>query len=118
MSVDDAQPSLRYRLVQRRIRPPRAVTVICEEGDWRSDAMRMLECYSRTWGGDGNGLVACTADWDIAEPAWKLLASFDADHWIVFVRNRRALKMADPAAYDKLLAADVKAWRKSPDLLV
>jgi hypothetical protein len=112
MSIQDAQPSLRYRLVQRRIRPPRALTVICAEGDWQSDALRMMECYSRTWGGDANGLVACSADWVIAEPAWKLLRSLDADHWAVFVRNRRALRMADPVAYERLLASDIKAWRK------
>lgn len=67
-----AEP-LRYRPVARSIRPPRAVTFVCTQDDWRSDVMRMIECYSRTWGGDGNGLVACSDDGDVAEPFWPLL---------------------------------------------
>jgi hypothetical protein len=44
---------LTYRRMQRSVRPARALTLLCSDGGWRSDALRMLECYSRTWGGDG-----------------------------------------------------------------
>ena len=57
---------VRYRATQSSLRPPRAVTLLSSDGDWRADALRMLECYSRTWGGDGNGLVACSGTWEIA----------------------------------------------------
>lgn len=67
--IDTPEP-LRYRLVQRSVRPPRAATFVCAEGDRRAYVLRMMECYSRTWGGDGNGLVASSSTWDIAEPFW------------------------------------------------
>jgi hypothetical protein len=107
--IDVLEP-LRYRLVQRSIRPPRAATIVCAEGDWRADLLRMMECYSRTWGGDGNGLVACSSSWDIAEPFWPLLRALDADHWAVFHRTRRGLRMSNPVAYEAQLAADISAW--------
>jgi len=99
-----------YRGVSRNLRPPRAMTLIGSSGDWRADALRMMECYSRTWGGDGNGLVACSNDWEIAEPFWSLLTAFDADHWAVFRRTRRGLQMADPVAYQATLDAEVASW--------
>lgn len=109
-AMTDSSEMVRYRLVQRSIRPPRAATIVCAEGDWRTDLLRMMECYSRTWGGDGNGLVASSSTWDIAEPFWPLLTVLDPDHWAVFHRTRRGLRMSDPAAYEAQLAADVSAW--------
>jgi hypothetical protein len=108
--MSDDPSLLRYRLVQRSVRPPRAATIVCAEGDWRADLLRMMECYSRTWGGDGNGLVACSNSWDIAEAFWPLLTALDADHWAVFYRTRRGLRMSDPATYEAKLAADISAW--------
>jgi hypothetical protein len=58
--MSDTPSSLRYRLVQRSLRPPRAATIVCAKGDWRADLLRMMECYSRTWGGNGNALPART----------------------------------------------------------
>jgi hypothetical protein len=68
----------------------------------------MLECYSRTWGGDGNGLIACTATWEIADPFWRLAEALDADHWALFTRTARGLQMSDPASYSERLAEQVK----------
>jgi hypothetical protein len=103
----NAPAQLQYRMTQRSVRPPRALTLICSDGDWRSDVLRMMECYSRTWGGDGNGLAACSDSGEIAEPFWPLLCAFDADHWLYFQRTRRGLRLADPPAYDALLAGDI-----------
>jgi len=72
--------------------------------------MRMMECLSHTWGGDGNGLVACSPTWEMSEPFWILLKAFDADHWAVFQRTLRGLQMADPAAYEAVLARYVADW--------
>jgi hypothetical protein len=58
--MSDTPSSLRYRLVQRSLRPPRAATIVCAKRDWRADLLRMMECYSRTWGGNGNALPART----------------------------------------------------------
>jgi hypothetical protein len=66
----------------------------------------MLECHARTWGGDGNGLVACTPD----EPFWPLLAALDADQWVCFARTALGLRMSDPAAFEEYVAARAKGW--------
>jgi hypothetical protein len=107
--IESPEP-LRYGFVQRSVRPPRAATFVCADGDWRADLLRMMECYSRTWGGDGNGLVASSSSWAIAESFWPLLTALDPDHWAVFHRTRRGLRMSDPAAYEALLSADAAAW--------
>lgn len=70
----------------------------------------MMECYSRTWGGDGNGLIATSSSWEVAEPFWRLLREFDPDHWAVFRRTPRGLRMSDPAAYESQLAIHLSDW--------
>jgi hypothetical protein len=103
----EVQAQLQHPLTQHSVRPPRAVTLICPDDGWRADALRMLECYSRTWGGDGNGLTACSDTGEIPEPFWALLRALDPDHWVYFQRTRRGLRLADPATYQELLARDV-----------
>ncbi|MEZ0107894.1 hypothetical protein ABH920_001886 [Catenulispora sp. EB89] len=107
--TDTAEP-VTYQTVLTSVRPPRAVTLICSEGDWHADALRMLECYARTWGGDGNGLVAWASDGQILEAFWPLLAALDADQWVGFARTPLGLRMSDPAAYEQYIAAQAKGW--------
>ena len=111
--MTDSSVSMRYRLVQRSVRPPRAVTFVCTEGDWRADIHHMLACYSRTWGGDGSGLVASSSTWDVAEPFWSLLTELDPDHWAIFRRTHRGLRISDPAAYEVQLSTDATAWARA-----
>lgn len=101
---------LQFRLTQQSVRPPRVVTLVRCDGDWRVDMLRMMECYSTTWGGDGNGLAACSGSWDLAELFWPLLRAFDPDHWDYFQRTRRGLQLSDPGAYEALLAADITKY--------
>jgi hypothetical protein len=103
----EVQAQLRHPLTQHSVRPPRAVTLISSDGDWRADALRMLECYSRTSGGDGNGLAACSRNWEVPEPFWALLRALDPDHWAYFQRTRRGLRLADRATYKELLTRDL-----------
>jgi hypothetical protein len=105
-----ASDQLQYRQVVRSLRPPRAVTLLCSEGDWRADVLRMMECYSLTWGGDGNGLAAVSSTGALGDGFWPLLTAFDADHWAVFHRTRRGLRISDPHAYETLLEKDVANW--------
>ncbi|WP_406129039.1 hypothetical protein OHQ89_46320 [Streptomyces canus] len=112
----EANAGLGYRLVQRSVRPPRAVTLVCSGGDWRADVLRLVECYARTWGGDGHALIACTPTWGIAEPFWRLAEAFDADHWAVFARTGRGLQMSDPQAYEAQLASIVERWARDNDV--
>jgi len=114
--MGEANAGLGYRLVQRSVRPPRAVTLVCSGGDWRADVLRMVECYARTWGGDGHGLITCTPAWEIAEPFWRLVEAFDADHWAVFARTGRGLQMSDPQAYETQLASIVERWARENDV--
>jgi hypothetical protein len=102
-----AMAELQFRLTQQSVRPPRAVTLVRSDDAWHIDMLRMMECYSRTWGGDGNGLAACSGSWEMAEPFWRLLGALDPDHWDFFQRTRRGLQLSDPGAYDALLAADI-----------
>jgi hypothetical protein len=106
-SMVKAEAELRHPLTQHGVRPPRAVTLVSSDDRWRADAMRMLECYSRTWGGDGNGLAACSDAGEVLEPFWALLRTLDPDHWTYFQRTRRGLRMDSPSEYQELLDRDV-----------
>ena len=86
------------------------MALVCSHGDWRADVLRIVECYARTWGGDGHGLISCNSEWGIAEPFWRLAEAFDADHWAAFARTGRGLQLKDPLAYETQLAAIVKKW--------
>ncbi|MEY9934169.1 hypothetical protein ABH926_008833 [Catenulispora sp. GP43] len=105
-----AAEQVTYQTVLISVRPPRAVTLICSEGGWHADALRMLECYARTWGGDANGLAACTPNGKIPEPFWPLLAALDADQWVCFARTPLGLRMSDPTAYEKYIVSRAKDW--------
>ncbi len=105
--MTEPSKDLRYRAVLRSVRPGRAVTLVCADEGWETDVLRLLECHSRTWGGDGNGIVPCSRGWTIPETFWPLVGVFDADFWTCFQTNRRAIQMADPARYKEMVDADV-----------
>lgn len=73
----------------------------------------MLGCYSRTWGGDGNGLVACSSSFEVHEYFWPLLTAFDPDQWSIFQRTLRGIKLADPEKYAAMIDADVRRFSES-----
>lgn len=102
--VEQAQP-FQHRSLTRSVRPRRAVTLVCAEGDWRPSILRTLEGYSRTWGGDANGLIACSPAGAIGEANWPLLRSFDADQIVAYVPTLLGLRMSDPAAYEAEVSA-------------
>lgn len=104
---------LSYRSLTSSVRPRRALTVIGSEGDWRARVRRMLECYSRTWGGDGNGLVAYTGEIEIPGAFWPLLRCFDADQWVAFSDTLLGLRMSDPEAYEAEVQPAVRRWSET-----
>lgn len=105
--------ALNYRSLTSSVRPRRALTVIRSEGNWRARVRRMLECYSRTWGGDGNGLVAYTGEVEIPAAFWPLLRAFDADQWVAFSDTLLGLRMSDPEAYEAQLQNAVGRWSEN-----
>lgn len=105
--------TLRHRSLYSTVRPRRAVTLIAAEGDWRARVQRMLECYSRTWGGDGDGLVAYSAGVEISAAFWPLLRAFDADQWVAFSDTLLGLRMSDPQAYEAQMRRSVQQWSQT-----
>jgi hypothetical protein len=104
--------SLEYREIMRSVRPPRAMTLIPTGRGWQKSALRMMECYSRTWGGDANGLAPLPTTDEIPDPVWSLWRAFDADHWNVFWQTRRSLRLSEPKVYQKLLTQELANWVK------
>jgi hypothetical protein len=111
--MSEQAEAVHYRSLYSSVRPRRAVTLIDSDGDWHARAQRMLECYSRTWGGDGNGLVAYSDDVKISEVFWPLLRAFDADQWVVFSDTLLGLRMSNPEAYEAQVHASVQQWSQT-----
>ena len=108
--MSEQSEALHYRSLYSSVRPRRAVTLIDSKGDWRARVRRMLECYARTWGGDGNGLVSYMGAVEVPEAFWPLLRAFDADQWVAFSDTLAGLRMSDPAAYEAQLQNAVGRW--------
>lgn len=109
LSVARSLP-LEYREVMTSVRPPRAMTLIPTGRGWQKSALRMIECYSRTWGGDANGLASVPTTDSIPDSVWNLWRAFDADHWNVFRQTRRSIRISDPKVYQSLLAQELDNW--------
>src|SRR5437879_9021722 len=84
------------------VRPGRVATFVADEDIWRPKAMRMLEVYSRKWGGAGD-IIAPLKDGTVVAPFWRILSDFDPDWLGFYTSTRRGRQMADPAAFEQWL---------------
>lgn len=84
------------------VRPGRVATFVGDEDIWRPKAMRMLEVYSRKWGGAGD-IVAPVKDGKVVPQFWRILADFDPDWLGFYTPTRRGRQLADPAGFETWL---------------
>ena len=92
----------RHRGVTSSARPLRMAVIVPSNDDWISASSRMMENFSRVWGGRGNILVPWAQD-GITEPFWRILACYDPDIIGVYQRTYRHLELHDPQRYNEHL---------------
>jgi hypothetical protein len=72
--------------------------------------LRVIEDFSRVWGGAGNILVPMLPEAAWPECFWPVLARFDPDRLGYFQPTLRGWQMADPVGFDAWLADQAQQW--------
>ena len=96
------------------VRPPRVATLVpvaSEPGDltWMTRMTRMLEDYSRAWGGEGNIIVPWDPSERIRPEFWWPLRSFDPDYVTHFSPSANEIRLRDPQEYERWVDETVTA---------
>lgn len=100
-----------HRGVTSSARPLRMAVIVPSNDDWISASSRMMENFSRIWGGCGNILIPWTKD-GITEPFWRILEFYDPDIIGVYQRTYRHLELHDPSHYKEHLQQQATAHAK------
>jgi hypothetical protein len=110
--MGDLDPLDGHQRLQLGLRPARAAVFVSKGAGWRNVARRLLEAFSRTWG--GAGLIAIPTDGSDIHPVfWKVLRAFDPDYLCAFADTLRALQMRAPADFEKWLDDQAILWTSS-----
>jgi hypothetical protein len=101
-----------YRRVILNVRPPRLATVFYGGEQWEVTARRLLEGYTRIWGGGGNLIVPIGETGQVHPALWRVLKRYDADRWAFYAVTRHGQRMAQPYEYEAVLAEQASTWAK------
>jgi hypothetical protein len=83
--------------------------------DWQQSCLRIIEFYSRLWGGAYN-LIVPTDGNDIDERFWTILEAFDPDHLISYGKSGRDFFLNHPDQYEAQLNAEIASFMaQAPD---
>lgn len=88
-----------YRQIRLSLRPIRVAVVMPDVDGWIPQARRVMENFSRTWGGSGDLLIACRSDGSLSEVSWRLLELFDPDRLAHYVPTFLGWKRAKPETF-------------------
>jgi hypothetical protein len=92
-----------FKTLQAGVRPSRlAVLVDVQDPHWSDTGRRVIEVFSKIWGGSYN-LIVPTDGISIHPYFWDLLEAFDPDYVTRYYKTGLDLKLSMPDRYDKLL---------------
>jgi hypothetical protein len=99
-----------FKVVHSSVRPMRvAVLVDAKETQWQDTCLRIIEYYSRLWGGAYN-LIIPTDGERIDERFWGILETFDPDHLVAYRKSGRDLFLSSPDQYERTLTAQLEGF--------
>jgi hypothetical protein len=110
MAVGLAGEVPRYQRLHLSLRPARVAVLVPGGEDWMSAVLRVIEGFSRVWGGVNNILVPRLPGDVLPECFWPVLARFDPDLLGYFQPTLRGWQMADPVGFDAWLAEQAQQW--------
>lgn len=99
-----------FRTVFSSVRPQRVVTFVDQrEAKWRDVCLRVIELYSRVWGGNYN-LIVPTDGTSLTPAFWRVLETFDPDRLYVYARTGADLKISDPTQFEAIVDSKTREW--------
>lgn len=103
---------MRNLTVSTRVRPGRvAVLVDIEDTQWQSTCLRVIEYFTRLWGGCGDIIIP--TDGKAIKPLfWSILERFDPDYLDAYARTGRDVEIEDPSKFEDAYRRHVKSWEQ------
>jgi hypothetical protein len=107
--------SLSFKTVHASVRPAR-VAIIVDSGDpdWQHTCLRVIEFYSRLWGG-GYNIIVPSDGTRIDERFWALLEAFDPDYIFRYQKSFGDLALSHPDRYTEILEKQVDEFAAQAD---
>lgn len=103
---------MRHLTIETRVRPGRvAVLVDINDSQWQNTCLRVIEYFTRLWGGCGNIIVP--TDGKVISPAfWRILERFDPDYLKAYARTGRDIEIEDAATFEQAYERNIAAWEQ------
>jgi hypothetical protein len=99
-----------YKRVVLNARPPRIAVAFFAGDAWGLTAQRLLEGFSRIWGGAGDVIVPFGETDGIHPALWRVLKRYDADRWAYYAVTEHGRRMAQPEAFNERLDREALRW--------
>lgn len=102
--------SIKSKKLFTAVRPPRVACLVNEDDDdWQQTCMRIIEFFSRVWGGAHN-IIVPTDGKGLTEKFWKILEAYDADYVYYYLQTGTDFKRRSPEKYRARLEAEVRNY--------
>ncbi len=100
--------SLKSKKLFTAVRPPRVACLVNQDDDdWQQTCMRIIELFSRVWGG-GHNIIVPTDGKGLTDKFWRILEAYDADYIYYYFQTGIDFKARNPEAYRVRLEAEAK----------
>src|ERR1043165_3618792 len=101
---------MRHLTVTARVRPGRvAVLVDINDAEWQGSCLRVIEYFTRLWGGRGNIIVP--TDGKVISPLfWSVLERFDPDYLYAYGRTWRDIEIEKPGTFEEAYQRNIADW--------
>jgi hypothetical protein len=103
---------MRHLTIETRVRPGRvAILVDINDPQWQNTCLRVIEYFTRLWGGCGNIIVP--TDGKVISPLfWRILERFDPDYLEAYARTGKDIEIEEPAKFEQAYERDIAAWEQ------
>lgn len=99
-----------FKTVHASVRPHRvAVLTDKNDSDWQETSLRIIEFFSRLWGG-AHDLIIPTDGKTIDDRFWAILEVFDPDYLYVYRKSGEDMRLSDADRYRSILDSHVAQW--------
>ena len=103
---------MRNLTISTSVRPGRvAVLVDVNDDHWQNTCLRVIEYFTRMWGGCGN-IIVPTDGKSIAPLFWSILERFDPDYLRGYQRTGKDFEIEEPTRFEQIYNQRIAAWEK------
>ncbi len=103
---------MRNLTIGTSVRPGRAAVLVdINDARWQHTCLRVVEYFTRMWGGCGN-IIVPTDGKEIAPLFWSILERFDPDYLEAYKRTGRDREIEEPAWFEEVYQRHIASWEQ------